>query len=469
MSRYDDPRWYEEPDSSSSPPKFPAYDDLRSYPLYPDSSSQTQGSAPPPSSTPDHSLARTISQIAALAALVIAAFLGGWFSHQFFGGSFAFNTTNDQSQAYAQLFQQAWTTVDQNYVDRKAIDYKKMSYAAITAMVESLQDRGHTRFMTPDQIKSENQQLSGKLIGIGVTLHQDTTTKDLIITSVIPGSPADKAGFKHNDVILTVDGKSLQGQDIGAASSLIQGKAGTAVTLTVRRAGSPEPLSIRAVRAEITVPNVIMNYLPESHTAHIQIVQFADGVSSQLRDAINKAKSQGARSIILDLRDNSGGYLNEAINTTSLFVKSGNVLLEQDSKGRRTAVAVTGNTLDTTDPMVVLVNENSASAAEIVAGALRDNGRATIIGTTTFGTGTVLQQYTLSDGSALLIGIQEWLTPKGAFIRDKGITPDIVNKLGNNVTPLTPGDETSDQMSEQQILQSNDTQLIEAIKYLQKR
>ena len=149
-------------------------------------------------------------------------------------------------------------------------------------------------------------------------------------------------------------------------------------------------------------------------------------------------------------------------------MQSGNVLLEQDSSGNRTPYPVTGSTVDTTIPMAVLVNGDSASAAEIVTGALEDNKRAIVIGEKTFGTGTVLEEFPLSDGSAILLGTQEWLTPDGQFIRDQGIQPNISVQMGKNATPLTPNDENADKLSEQQILKSGDTQLIAAINYLEK-
>jgi carboxyl-terminal processing protease len=175
----------------------------------------------------------------------------------------------------------------------------------------------------------------------------------------------------------------------------------------------------------------------------------------------------GATSIILDLRDDPGGYLQEAINTASEFLANGNVLLEQDSSGHRTPYEVNGNQVDTTTPIVVLVNNGTASAAEIVSGALQDNKRAVIIGTQTFGTGTVLRDFPLSDGSVIRLGVSEWLTPNGAFIRDKGITPDIKVDLPQSTTPLTPNEENVDNLNEQQILQRGDTQVVAAIHYLE--
>jgi len=465
VSRYDDPRWYEEQDTK--PPKQPAYNGFNPYPqgnlsedddIYPQQQSQQRS----PSNTRRRTR-RILGQILAITALIVIAFFGGWFSHQFFGNTF---NQSAQSASYSQMIQQAWSTIDQNYVDRKAVNYKQMSYKAIGAMVDSLHDTGHTRFLTPDQVQAENQQLSGSYTGVGFYLRQDPKTKQLIITSTIPGSPAEKAKFKRGDVILAVDGKSASGKDIAGISALIQGKAGTSVSITVQRSGAQQPITIRVTRQEIKVPNVLMHYIPEDRIAHIQIVQFADGVSNQLKDAVSKAKKMGATKIILDLRDDPGGYLKEAIDTTSQFVSKGNVLLEQDSTGQRTAISVTGDTTDTSDKIVILVNGYTASAAEIVSGALHDNNRATIIGEKTFGTGTVLQQFPLSDGSAILLGTQEWLTPKGQFIRDHGIQPNTVVSLGQNAVPLTPNDENAGNLSEQQILSSGDTQLVAAVNYL---
>ncbi len=185
-----------------------------------------------------------------------------------------------------------------------------------------------------------------------------------------------------------------------------------------------------------------------------------------MKTDLTQAKKLGATGIILDLRDNPGGYLEEAINTASEFIKSGNVLLEQDSSGHRTPDPVNGHPLDTETPIVTLVNNNTASAAEIVSGALQDHKRAVIMGTTTLGTGTVLNEFDLPDGSAIFLGVLEWLTPNGNFIRDKGIAPNITVDLNNGASELTPNVENQRNMTLQQILTSGDNQLAAAINYL---
>ena len=273
--------------------------------------------------------------------------------------------------------------------------------------------------------------------------------------------------MKRGDIIVAVNSTNVVGKDINAVIPLIKGSAGTNVTLTVKRPSTNQTLTFTMKRAEIQVPSVVSYYIAQDHIAHIQITQFSEGASDQLKSALNKAKQEGAKSIILDLRDDPGGYLQEAINVASDFIGKGNVLLEQDSSGQRTPQPVNGHPLDTTIPIVVLTNNNTASAAEIVSGALKDNHRAIIMGVKTFGTGTVLDEFDLSDGSAILLGTSEWLTPDGQFIRDKGIQPNIEVNLNANVSPVTPSTESQGNFTLKQILSSGDTQLVGAIKYLE--
>ena len=403
-------------------------------------------------------------QFVMVAVLVILAFFGGWFSHQTFSDSFV---ASSQSQKYQNLFDQAWQDVDQHYVDRKAVNYQQMSYSAIQAMLQVLNDKGHTRFLTPQDVKNENQQLSGQLIGVGISLQQDPNSKEIVIVSTIPGAPAQKAGIKPGDIITAVNGANVVGKSLDDVTTLIHGNAGTSVSITVKRPSTNQTLTFKMVRTQINVPNVLMYYIPQDHIADIQIVQFASGVSVDLRHDLDQAKKDGATAIVLDLRNNPGGYLSEAVGTASLFMSSGVVLIEQDSTGTQTKVTVSGDTDNTTTPVVVLTNSNTASAAEIVTAALKDNHRATVIGTTTFGTGTVLEEFPLSDGSAILLGTQEWLTPNGQFIRNHGVPPNIEVQLNPKANPLTPDIEQESNMTEQQILKSGDTQLVAAIHYLE--
>jgi carboxyl-terminal processing protease len=464
--KFDDPRWYEQPDKNNQQ-AIPPHEQ---FPLS-EEENQIIGNAA--IQTPAHTSIkeeqklrrqRIFNQVMITLTFMTLAFLGGWFSHQAYNTSLF--TASSDSQKYANLIQQAWGIIDQNYVDRKAVNYKQMSYDAIKNMLTDLGDTGHTRFLTPQDVLAEQQSLNGTFAGIGVYIHQDTKTKDIIITSTIPGAPAEKSGLQHGDVIIGVNGKNVVGMDFNAVQPLIEGPIGSTVTLTVRRPTTNQVLNIPIRRAQIQVPNVVLHYIPEDHIAQIQVVQFASGVSDQLKAAILQAKKDGATKIILDLRGNPGGYLQEAINTASEFMASGTVLIEQNSSGAQTKYNVTGATVDTNIPMIVLVNGDTASAAEIVAGALQDNGRALVMGSQTFGTGTVLQEFPLSDGSAVLLGTSEWLTPKGHFIRKDKIQPNIpVATDPANV--LTPDVENQTNMTLQQIMQSNDAQLIAAIKYLE--
>ena len=245
VSNYDDPRWYDQPDNSFAP--GPGDQVSQSSTANTNTSMQQQTSSKEPAPDSKRRLGRIFGQIVVTLTLLIIAFLGGWFSHQAYTNT-SFNPS-DQSKSYANLIQQAWTAVDQNYVDRKAINYQQMSYQAISAMLGVLHDTGHTRFLTPQDVQSEKQQLSGTLIGIGIYLQQDAKTKQIIITSTIPGTPAEKAGIKRGDVIVAVNGSNIVGKDINTVNPLIKGSVGTNVTLTVKRPSTNQTLTFTMKRA----------------------------------------------------------------------------------------------------------------------------------------------------------------------------------------------------------------------------
>jgi carboxyl-terminal processing protease len=218
---------------------------------------------------------------------------------------------------------------------------------------------------------------------------------------------------------------------------------------------------VSLVRAPIVTNNVSWRRLPAQEVAHLRIAAFSEDVNSDLKKALNAIRTQGLKGLILDLRNNPGGLLKEAVSTASQFISEGNVLLEKNAEGKITSLAVEKGGQALSIPMVVLVNNGTASAAEIVAGALQDHGRASLVGTTTFGTGTVLQQFPLSDGSALLLAVEEWLTPNGNEIWHKGITPNFVVSLPEGAAPLFPEEEQG--MTLRQMKERRDTQLLKAL------
>ncbi len=362
-------------------------------------------------------------------------------------------------------FLQAWNLVQDDYVDRSAVDSTRMAYAAISAMLDTLGDVGHTRFLSPAALKEEQDLLAGNLEGIGaeVTIENGQPT----IVAPIPGAPAQKAGLRPADVIQKVNGQSVAGSTLDQVLSLIRGPAGTTVTLTVLHKGDTTPADISIVRAKITVPSVSWALLPGTSVAHVLVQQLAEHATDELVAALNDAREKGGTAIVLDLRNDPGGLRDESVGVASQFLKEGNVLLEQDATGQRTAFPVRPDGVAVDIPLVVLVNAGTASAAEIVAGAVQDQQRAPLVGETTFGTGTVLSTFQLSDGSAILLGTSEWFTPNGRQIWHHGIVPDVPIALPAGAVPLTPDDEA--QLTPVDLQASQDTQLLRALAELAAR
>lgn len=365
-------------------------------------------------------------------------------------------------QSYFQTMVEAWNLVEQHYVDRSAIQPDTMTYGAISGMVNSLGDTGHTRFLTPQMRTQEQNAIQGKFSGIGAEVQE----KDghVVVVAPLDNSPALKAGVKAGDIFIKVDGEDVTGLPLDQVVSKVLGPAGTKVTLTLQDPTTGNQRTVTITRAEITINNITWQMLPGTKVAHLRIAAFSQGVTGDLKNALTQIKAQGATGIILDLRNDPGGLLDEAIGVASQFLTSGDVLLEKDAQGNVTHVAVRPGGEAPNIPMVVLVNQGTASAAEIVAGALQDQNRATVVGETTFGTGTVLQEFPLSDGSSLLLATQEWLTPKGRVIWHQGIKPDQTVSLAANATILVPESERN--MTAQQLNASDDAQLLAALKIL---
>jgi carboxyl-terminal processing protease len=360
------------------------------------------------------------------------------------------------------LIDQAWDLLHEKYIDASTLDSKKLAYGAIAGMAQAVGDDGHTDFLTPDEVKASQAALSGSYVGIGAEM--DTTGDEPVVVGVFRESPADRAGLRRGDVITEVDGKPTKGTPLDTVVGTIRGPAGTAVSLTVRREGTAAALTFRIVRAEVKTPAVHWAMVPGTTSADIRIEQFSTGAADAFKKALGDAMGAGATGVILDLRENPGGYVNEAIGVASQFLTGGDVYLSRDATGKRTPSAVTSGGIAPKIPLVVLVDHGTASAAEIVTGALQDAGRATVVGATTFGTGTVLGKFDLADGSALRIGTVEWLTPKGRRIWHEGLTPDVAIALSNDVQRVAPDDLAA--LGAAGLAKSADAQLRKAIELL---
>jgi carboxyl-terminal processing protease len=336
------------------------------------------------------------------------------------------------------LIKEAWDTIHDKYVAKDELDDRELIYGAIEGMTQAVGDTGHTDFMTPEEREQRNDALSGSYVGIGVRIDE---TEDGLprIVSVFKDSPAEKAGLRSDDIIVAVDGKSTAEKSIDEVADWVRGEAGTTVEVTIRRAdGTEETFSI--VRADVPVEPVTWAIVPGSKTAVIRLEQFSAGAADDMMQALKDARAAGADRIVLDLRGNPGGYVNEAVGVASQFLSSGIVYIERNAAGERTEHAVSPDGVATDLPLVVVVDGTTASSSEIVSGALQDAGRAKVIGETTFGTGTVLGEFNLSDGSALRVGTVEWLTPQGRRIWHEGIAPDVPVTMPDGVVPLTPDD-----------------------------
>jgi carboxyl-terminal processing protease len=402
-------------------------------------------------------LRNSVARVLVGVVVLLAVALGGFWV----GRAQSPATLDAQDRESVALYAEALDVVRNNYVDQEDIDSKKETYGAIKGMLDTLGDDGHTRFLTPEERKQNDQSLSGTYVGIGVQLEEEKG--EIVVAAPIQDSPAQRAGISTDDVLVAVDGKSVKGDDVSEVVEKVKGPVGTEVELTVLHDGKKQTYDLR--RAEIDSPVVTWTKIPDSDVAVVLLSSFSDGSAEELQDAFHKARAAGAKRFILDLRNNPGGRLDQAVELAGYFLQPGSVVyIREDASGAREEIKVEGDPESTGVPLTVLVNGGSASSAEILAGALRDNGRATVIGETTYGTGTVLSEFVLRDGSSILLGVAEWLTPDGDFIRETGIEPDVKVPLQNGAEQITP--DGARDLSREQIL-ARDAQLREAYKKLQ--
>lgn len=369
----------------------------------------------------------------------------------------------DTVTAEADVFLEAWSLIQNRFIDRNEINSQELLYVGLKAIAEALGDTGHTRFMTPDEANQHDESIQGRFYGIGAYLGEDEEGRP-IITSPIRNTPAERAGIRAGDRLLAVDGEDVTEWTVDQIVSRIKGERGTSVDITVLHIGEPEPETLTIIRDEISIPAVEWAFIPESKIAHISLAGFSASASEELAEALTEAQARGATAVVMDVRNNSGGLLDQAIRVTSQFIGDGNVLQREDASGERQVFEARPGGVALDIPLVVLVNEASASSTEIFTGAVQDNERGTVIGTRTFGTGTVLTPFTLSDGSVLLLGTSQWLTADGRTIRNRGLEPDITLDLPPMERPLSPYEVS--RMTEPEFFSSNDTQLKKAVQIL---
>lgn len=367
----------------------------------------------------------------------------------------------DQPAEFA-VFWQVWNLAQRNFIDRAMLDPTRLTYGAVDGLIQALGDEGHTRFLTPDEAARQQTDISGKFSGIGARVG----VKDGLPVVVAPfdGSPADQAGVKAGDIIIEVDGEDVTTLPLDEVIDRIRGEEGTQVVLTIFRPDDNSSLEIPIVRGEISIPAVSWAMIPGTHTALIRMNQFSANLNVELVLAVKQAQADGAAKLVVDVRNNPGGLLDQAVKVTSQFLKQGNVLLQEDAAGRREAYPVKPGGVVTDLPLVVLVNRGTASSAEIFAGAIQDHQRGPVVGETTFGTGTVLKPYELDGGSVLLLGTSQWLTPNGRLIRKQGIEPDIVVEIPIGANLLSP--EEVKTLTQAELLKGEDAQLLKALELL---
>ncbi|MGQ9872788.1 carboxyl-terminal processing protease CtpB [Leptodesmis sp.] len=338
------------------------------------------------------------------------------------------------------VLDEAWQIVNREYVDgnfnhvdwqatrqsllSKNYTSKKDAYQALRKALEQLGDP-YTRFMDPAQYRSLTDQTSGELSGVGIRLEVNEKTKVLTVVEPIENSPALKAGLKPGDRILSINGKSTKGMTVEDASNLIRGDVGTQVNLKIRRPGTTD-FTLALTRARIELPTVrySLNQEGTRRIGYIRLNEFSSHAAEQMRKAIKSLTEQKVDGFVLDLRGNPGGLLQASVEISRMWMDQGAIVRTVDRKGK--SEEITNNqTAMTKLPLVVLVDGNSASSSEILTGALKDNGRATIVGSQTFGKALVQSVHNLSDGSGLAVTIAHYYTPKGIDISHKGISPDI--------------------------------------------
>lgn len=358
-------------------------------------------------------------------ALLVLAFAAGFGAHWLLTRA---PLPTSQPQASMNLITDAQRLLHDNFLGSQP-DEAAQTYGALRGLVQSYQDP-YTVFIEPQPRAREKDQLRGRFGGIGATINISSTGQ--IFLAPMPGRPAEKAGIQANDELLAVDGKSVSGKNRDEVVDMVRGEVGSKVTLRISRASAAQPLDIVVTREEIENPSVEWRLLEnDPRTGYVALHIFGERSAQELKDAIKELRAQGAQRLILDLRHNPGGLLEAAVDVASQFLTSGRVLTEQRADSQKD-YDVRGDGAARDLPLVVLTDEGTASAAEIVAGALQDAKRAPLIGGKTFGKGSVQLVFDLRDGSSLHVTTARWFTPAHQQIDGKGLTPDVPVAAGGD-------------------------------------
>ncbi len=353
--------------------------------------------------------------------LLITFFLAGIFTAGFYTHKKLIEIKTANVPSF-DLLKEAVSEIKQSYV--KDVSDKKLIQGAIKGAVESLDDP-YTKYLTEEEAKMLGEEMHGEFDGVG--LYIGLKENKVTVITPIEGAPADKAGLKAGDVIIKVDGKSTEGMSLEEAVSLIKGEKGTKVVLTIVRIDVDKPIDFEVVRDKIVIPNVVTKLLDED-IGYIRAHVFNQRIDSDMDSALKEMKDLNVKGIILDLRNNPGGILEGAVDVVSKFVDAGVVVTVRDKNGEIETHNTKGGA-DSDIPLVILVNGGSASASEIVAGAIQDYDRGVLVGEQTFGKASVQSVIELSDDSRLVVTTAHYFTPNGRDIQEKGIKPDVVVKI----------------------------------------
>lgn len=359
-----------------------------------------------------------IAAVSALVALCVGLFLGG--HPKLLPGPAREVFVDDTVATRAQLI----NDVKANFY--KPVGESSLEQASFKGIVSSLKDR-YSEYFTPDEAKAFTQNLNGQFEGVGMTIDPHDTKKGLIVSKVFPGSPAKDAGLGPSDLIVAVNGKSIVGVPADVSTGKIRGPSGTSVTLTWKHQGKGAAQTKQVARKKLELPLVSSKVvMKKGHKiAVVHLAQFSQGAADQVKKAVEKVKSKGAQALLLDLRGNPGGELTEGRDVPSLFIQKGLIVSTKGRNSPEQKLYANGDAIDTSIPMVVLVDRNSASAAEIATGALRDTGRATVVGEKTFGKGVFQQVEQLQNGGLLKLTVGSYYLPKGENLAGDGIDAQV--------------------------------------------